>query len=78
MKKVLLVGAFLFTSFAMTAKTGEISKMNLAADFYGISCTDVAADYAERIYEESGGDEDLAGRAYTAALRLCNRVNGIN
>lgn len=47
------------------------SSLNAATPEIPVDCEDLAFDYADHVYEKTGGDGFEAGRAFEVAYALC-------
>jgi len=69
MKRVFfLLAVFVFSVGIANAKEAKQSSETLSMELFGLTCHDVAVDYMEKVYNETG-------IAYSYAKDLCDYYN---
>ena len=75
MKRVFfLLAVFVFSVGIANAKEAKQSSETLSTELFGLTCHDVAVDYMEKVYNETGSLGE-AGIAYSYAKDLCDYYN---
>ncbi|MCK0160524.1 hypothetical protein [Allomuricauda sp. F6463D] len=73
-KTIFFLAAFAFSIGIANAKEVKQGSETLEMELFGLTCHDVALDYAYRILDETGSIGE-AGIAYSYAKELCDYYN---
>lgn len=73
-KSIIVLAAFAFSIGIANAKETNQGPETLDMELFRLTCHDVAVDYMQRVYDETGSLGE-AGIAYSYAKDLCDYYN---